>query len=121
MGICETKNNSPSISDNNKRNSQSFRCFYDIKDIYQEIDIINKHIDEELKSKIKILNDNKEEEIVFTKIFKKIGINTIDFIIEGKLTNIRDIFSGCIKLIKIEFISIDISKVKDMNSMFYCC
>ena len=78
------------------KNSQiSFRCFYDIKKIYLEINIINKHIDGELKSKIKLLNNNKQEEIIFTKNFNKIGIYTIDFIIERKLTNMRNIFCGC--------------------------
>ena len=69
----------------------SFRCIYDIKDI-NEIQIINDrngdNINEEIKSKIKILKGNKKEELIFTKKFDKLGCNIIDCIIEGKLTNI---------------------------------
>ena len=68
-----------------------------------------------------LLNKNKKEEIIFTKKFNKIGINTIDFFIEGKLTNMNGIFCDCKSLIKIEFISIDTSKVKDMSYMFSGC
>ena len=127
MGICESTNNSSSLSNNNKENNQaSFRCFYDVKNINEEIQIINdtdinNKINKEIKSKIKILNDNKKEELIFTKIVNKTGINTIDFIIEGKLTDMSYIFSFCKSLIKIEFISIDTSRVKDMNSMFSYC
>ena len=49
--------------------------------IINDTDINNK-INKEIKSKIKILNDNKKEELIFTKKFNKTGINTIDFIIE---------------------------------------
>ena len=49
-------------------NKVSFRCIYHIKD-YNEIQIINDRdkatINEEIKSKLKILNDNKKEELVF--------------------------------------------------------
>ena len=124
MGICG--NNSSSISNNNFRKNQiSFRCFYDIKNIDEEINILNKNkfeeIDKEIKSKIKILNGSKKEELIFKKKFNKIGINTIDFIIEGKLINMNSMFYNCISLIKIEFISIDTSKVKNMNFMFLEC
>ena len=125
MGICESMNNSSSFSYNNGNNKVSFRCFYDVKNINEEIKIINDRfkdkINKEIKSKIKILNDNKKEELIFTKKFNKIGINTIDFIIEGKLTNMSYIFCDCDSLIKIEFISIDTSKVKEMNNMFSFC
>ena len=60
----------------------------------------NNKINEEIESKIKILNKNKKEEIIFTKKFNKIGINTIDFFIEGKLTNMNGIFCDCKSLIK---------------------
>ena len=126
MGICESMNNSSSFSNNNNDNNQvSFRCFYDVKNKNEEMQIINykcnNKINEEIESKIKILNKNKKEEIIFTKKFNKIGINTIDFFIEGKLTNMNGIFCDCKSLIKIEFISIDTSKVKDMSYMFSGC
>ena len=126
MGICDSMNNSSSFSNNNGNNQVSFRCFYDIKNINEEMQIINdtdnyNNINNEIKSKIKILNGNKKEEIILLKKFNKIGINTIDFIIEGKLTNMSNIFSYCKSLIKIEFISIDISNVNNMSKMFYFC
>jgi len=104
----------------------SFRYFYDIKNINEEIQIINDRVDEddynkEIKSKIKILNNNKKEELILTKKFNKIGINTIDFIIEGKLTNMSYLFKDCHSLIKIEFLSIDTSKVKSMRLIFSGC
>ena len=107
----------------------SFRCFYDVKNINEEIRIINDRYNKnpyykddynsEIKSKIKILNDNKKEELIYLKKFNKIGINIIDFIIEGKLTNLSFIFKDCKSLIKIEFISIDTSKIKYTRKMFF--
>ena len=122
MGICENNDNSSSISNDNNRNNQfSFRCYYDIKNIYEEINIINVERDKYLESNIKILNGNEKGRINNYKIFNKIGINSIDFIIEGKLTKMNGIFFGCESLIKVEFVSIDTSKVNDMNYIFYGC
>ena len=139
MGICGGENNSTPISNNNgctnnstsitkddnENNQISFRCFYDVKNIDEKIRILydghGEHVSKEIKSKIKILNDNKKEELIFTKKVNIIGINTIDFIIEGKLTKMCDIFKGCISLIKIEFIFIDTSQVKYMDFMFHGC
>ena len=132
MGICESTpilNNNGNINistsitkDDNENNQSLFRCFYDIKNIDEEIRIIyNNENNKEIKSKLKLLNDNKKEEILFTKKFNKIGINTIDFIIEGKLTNMSYIFCDCKSLSKIEFIFIDTSKVKNMSFMFFNC
>jgi len=124
MGICESINNSPL-----NNNQISFRCFYDVKNTYDEISIINdkdidieiKVINKEIKSKIKILNNNKKEEIIFKKKFNKIGIHTVDFIIERKLTNMNKMFEYCKSLIKIELFSFDTSKVTDMSHMFSGC
>ena len=126
MGICESMNNSSSFSNNNNDNNQvSFRCFYDVKNINEDLKLINYKIhgdvNKEIISKIKILNNNKKEDIISYKKFNKPDINTTDFIIEEKLTNISGIFSDCDSLITIEFISIDSSKVKDMSSMFSYC
>ena len=122
MGISGSNNNPSSNSNNNNGNNQiSFRSYYDIKNIYEEIKIINVKENKYIKSKIKILNGNKKEKIINTKKFNKIGINTIDFIIEEQLTKMNKIFYGCESLIKIEFISIDTSKVNDMWYMFSRC
>ena len=102
----------------------SFKCIYEIKD-YNEIQIINyrgkKEINEEPKSKIKIKNGDKIEDLVFRKKFDKIGLNTIEFLVDGNLTNMGFLFNGCSSLKQIEFISFDTSQVKNMNSMFQEC
>ena len=108
-------------------NGISFRCTYDIKDdneiqiinfkVSEKVDIIN----EEIKSKIKILNGNKKEDLVFKKKFNKMGIHTIDFIIEDSLTNMNFMFDNCTSLKSVEFISIDTSRVKQMETMFHKC
>ena len=106
----------------------SFKCYYDIQD-YKETQIINDRIrynnkdfiNKEIKSKIKILNNGKKEKLIFKKRFNNIGINTIDFIIEEQLTNLKFLFFNCTSLKKIEFLSFDTSQVIDMNSMFSLC
>ena len=115
----------------NTKNEISFRCTYDIKDINDNIQIINDRlfdeslekylINKEIKSKVKILNGDKKEELIFKKKFNQIGINTIDFIIEETLTNMSFMFFNCNSLKKIEFISFDTSKVTSMKGMFYKC
>jgi len=115
--------------DNNKtKNEVSFRCTYFIPkgNINDKMRIINdrdlsKNINKEIKSKIKILNGNRKEKLIFEKKFDKIGENTIDFIIEGKLTNMSFMFQLCLALIKVEFIDIDSSLVESMKSMFQFC
>ena len=90
---------------------------YNVKNIIDEIKIIGSRGN----SKLKILNGNKTEEFSSFKKFNKIGINTIDFIVEGKLTDMRDMFLFCKSLIKVEFISIDTSQVTNMKYMFNQC
>jgi len=74
------------------------RCSYLIKD-NNETQIINYRgkvdINEEIESKVKILNGNIKEKLIFKKKFNKVGINTIDFIIEGKLNNMSFMFNNC--------------------------
>ena len=110
------------------KNEVSFRCTYFIQEKYigKKIMIINdrngdKDINKEIKSKIKILNGNKKEKLVFEKKFNKIGENTIDFIIEGKLTNMSFMFQQCLALIKVELFSLDTSLVESMKGMFQYC
>ena len=96
MGICWECRNST-----NKK--ISFRCTYDIKD-YNEQQIINYRgkelVNEEIKSKIKIINNNQEEELIFKKKFKTLGDYTIDFIIVKRLTNMSFLFNECKSLKK---------------------
>ena len=86
---------------NNEKNKISFRCIYDVKD-ENEKQIINDRyediINEEIQSKIKILNNNKKEELIFKKKFNKLRYNTIDFIIEGQLKNMSLMFLDCTSL-----------------------
>ena len=102
----------------------SFKCIYEIKD-YNEIQIINyrgiKEINEEIKSKIKIINGDKIEDLFLVKKFNKIGLNTIEFMVKGKLTNMGFLFNGCSALKQIEFISFDTSQVTNMTAMFQGC
>ena len=125
VGISDLKN---SIINNNqtiqkmlpeKINEISFRCYYEIKD-YNETQIITDK-NEEIKLKVKILNGNNKEKLIFKKKFNKIGINIIDFIIEGKLNNMSLMFNDCSSLRKIEFISFETSQVTNMKGMFQEC
>ena len=115
----------------NERPEISFRCIYDIKN-YNENQIINDRcyvnnrevINEEIKSKIKILNGNQKnqkEELILKKKFDKQGYNSIDFMIKEKLTDMSFIFFNCDSLKKIEFISFDTSLVNNMQYMFAGC
>ena len=125
------RNNSPYMPPN--RNQVSFRCIYEVKDCYNEIQIINDRILEkidgmehviqnyEIESKIRILNGFQKEELVFKKKFNKPGLNIVDFVIEGQLTDMSYMFNECRSLKKIEFFNIDTSKVKYMISMFKSC
>jgi len=117
MGCSSTKTNKISYK-------ISFRCIYDVKD-ENEIQIINDRyedlINEEIQSKIKILNDDKKEDLILKKKFNKLGYNTIDFIIEGQLNNMSLMFLDCRSLKKIEFVSTDASQVTYMYSMFDGC
>ena len=94
------------------KNKISFKCFYETKD-NDEIQILNyrneDNINEEIKSKIKILNNNKKEDLIYKKKFDKIGLNDVEFIIEGMLNNISFLFYDCSSLKKIEFISFETS------------
>ena len=137
MGTCDNLCQSSTSKSKNTKQAQeyksneiSFRCTYEVED-YEEIQIINDRykpikgekeiINYEIKSKIKILNGKNKENLIMKKKFKNIGINTVDFIIEQKLTNVRLMFYGCKSLIQIEFISFDTSSVTDMSGMFQGC
>ena len=94
-------------------NQAGIDCFtsgnhiWDKKDINEYIQIINDRIEDkinkEIKSKIKILNGDKKEKLIFRKKFNKIGKNTIYFIIEEKLNNMSFMFNNCTPLKEINF------------------
>ena len=91
-GYSKVKNNS-NKSDQILKKSKGIsyiKCTYDIKD-NNFIQILNNrgeiNINEEIESKIKILNSDKKEPLVFKKKFNKLGMNTIIFIIEENLVN----------------------------------
>ena len=100
------------------------KCTYEISD-YNYTQIINNtdgsEINKEIESKIKILNNGKEEKLVFKKKFNKIGINTIYFEIEGKLNNMSFLFNNCLSLKEINFISFKTDDANNMKAMFQSC
>jgi len=97
----------------NNKNSL-IKCTYDIKDL-NETQIINNryenYINEDIKSKIKILNNNKKEKLIYKKRFNKLGINVVYFIIEENLKNMNFMFYNCSTLKKIEFLSVSTQEV----------
>ena len=74
------------------------KCTYEIKD-NNETQILNYKeeyfINEEIESKIKILNGDKKEKIIFTKKFDKTGTQIIYFMIEENLNNMNFLFNKC--------------------------
>ena len=83
-----------SIYSNSQENIISFICIYEVKD-YNEVKIINNVNYYDIKSKIKILNGNKKENLVFKKCFNQIGIGEVNFIIEGELDNMSFMSNDC--------------------------
>ena len=108
-----------------QNNQISFRCVYQVDDINKDIRLINDRlfgtVNHEILAKIKILNGNKKENLIFHKKFDKTGIHTIDFIIERKIYNMSFLFSECSSLKQVEFISCDTSNVIFMIAMFRKC
>ena len=136
MGNCERCKD---ICDENELNTKSdqinntldisnkeslIKCTYEIKD-FNETQIINYRgkvdINEDIKAKIKILNNNQRENLIFKKIFNQLGLNIIYFVIEEKLNDMSFMFNNCKSLKKIEFISPKTEEVTNMSSMFQNC
>ena len=122
-GVCESCGN---VNKQSKfENGISIiECIYDIKD-YNETQIINDrgemYINEEIGRKIKILNGRQKESLIFKKKFNKLGINTINFIIEEKLYDMSYMFNKCSSLKNINFFSVETSQVTKMGAMFQFC
>ena len=98
------------------------KCTYEIRD-NNEIQIINNRYEEneDIETKIKIWNNNKREKLIYKKKFNKLGLNTIYFIIEKKLTNLFFILYNCSSLKQIQFINAHTEDVTNMSLMFYAC
>ena len=98
----------------------SIKCTYLVKDVDKEVQILNNsgknEINAEIEKKIKILNNNRKEKIALKKKFDKIGLNTVDFVIEGKLNNLCFMFKDCSALKNIEFIFFDTKKATHMKA-----
>ena len=94
MGLCDSNSSKESQKAYNKANRDYLdfqsncndkhsliKCTYEIKDL-NETQIINNRIEnminKDIESKIKILNMNKKENLIFRKRFNKLGINVVD-------------------------------------------
>ena len=118
-GSCKDANGSNSID-----GISIIKCTYEIQE-NGYVQIINNRneniINEDIETKIKILNDGKKEKLVFKKEFSNKGIYTINFIVEENLKNMNYMFKDCTSLKKIEFSSVDTSHVIKMIGMFAGC
>ena len=122
MGICGSND-----SINQRRISKGkpyIKCTYEIKN-NDFVQIINnrgeKYINDEIESKVKILNGDGTEPLSFQKKFNKPGINVIHFIIEEKINNLSYLFNKCSSLKKIEFFSFEKIKATKTVAMFQLC
>ena len=135
MGVCDciSANNNQALNNHQAMNNSTLKnnkgksyikCTYDIKD-FNMTQILNyrgeTYINEEIETKIKILNGAKTEPLVFQKKFNKLGLNTIIFIVEKNLVNMSYLFNKCKSLKKIEFISFETIQCTNMNTMFQLC
>ena len=122
----ETSDNSQikNIPNKEKEEISYIKCTYDIKD-NNETQIMNfrseTYVNEEIEKKVKILNNGQKEKLVFKKKFDKPGINTVDFIIEGKLINMSYLFYKCPSLKEVKFISMKTDETTKMRAIFVEC
>ena len=100
------------------------KCTYEIFD-YNYVQIINNtdgtEVNRDIESKIKILNNGKEEKLIFTKKFDKTGIKTIYFSVGKNLNDMSFLFNNCSTLKTVEFISFETNDVTNMRAMFQYC
>ena len=114
------------MSDLNNSNIEFslIKCIYDIKD-NNLTQIINNRgrvdVNKEIESKIKILNGNQKEKLIFQKKFTSIGRNEITFIVEEKLNNMSFMFNKCSSLKEIHFINFETIQATSMSAMFHEC
>ena len=122
MGIC-----GDDITHNRRRISKGkpyIKYTYEIKN-NDLVQIINnrgeKYINDEIESKIKILNDDNIEPLIFQKKFVETGINVVYFIIEEKINNMNYLFNKCNSLKKAEFFSFETIQATKTAGMFQLC
>ena len=100
------------------------KCTYEINNL-NFTQIINDtngfEINKDIKSKLKIINSGKEENLVLKKKFDKIGKYIIYFEIQQKLNDLSFIFNNCSTLEKVEFFSLETDNVTNMKEMFQSC
>ena len=117
--------NIPNKPSNFNKGISYIECIYDIKDINSETQIMNNRgeifINEEIESKIKILNGNQLEKLTLKKKFNRIGRNTVIFIIEEKLNNMSYMFDKCNSLKEIKFHFVETIQVNRMRALFESC
>ena len=118
------ENTDSSFQDKENSLISYIRCTYDIKDT-NETQIMNyrseTYVNDEIEKKVKILRDGNKEKLAFKKKFDKLGLNTVEFIIEGKLTSISYLFYKCSTLKEVEFINFETTQVTKMRAMFVDC
>ena len=102
----------------------TIKCTYDIKN-KDYVQILNykgeKCINDEIESKIKILNGDQKEPIIFQKTFDRLGINVVYFILEEKINDLSYLFNKCSTLKNIEFFSFETIQATKMVAMFQLC
>ena len=125
--ICESSKNQQNLNNAAPKKIKGpplIRCTYDIKDD-NLVQIMNnrgeKYINEEIESKIKILNGDQREPLVFKKKFPSPGMYTVIFIIEGYLNKMSYLFNKCGSLKKVEFFSFENIQPDKMDTMFQLC
>ena len=93
----------PVTKQHHKKELMFIKCTYEIID-NSLIQIINyrgeSEINEEIEKKMKILNNKKKENLIYQKQFGKLGMNTIIFVCEEKLSNMSFMFNNCSTLKK---------------------
>ena len=123
MGVCISCYNKIRSTKKRVTPDPYIKCIYEIKDnnYTQIINNTGDYTNKEIEKKIKILNGDKKEKLIFKKKFDKIGINTITFVVEKKIKNMDYIFKDCNTLKEIELFYFNTSKVTDMREMFHGC
>ena len=111
------------------------KCIYNIKDIKEDIKLINNkilkdnvdivfnkyEINEEIENKMKININGKISSILFKTKFNKIGNHAIYFISKEPIKNLSFLFYECSSLKEINLSSFNTNNVTNMSHMFNGC